>query len=287
MPLVDLHLHSTASDGTWTPEEVVRQAAVAGVQFMALTDHDTMEGRDVAEPLAASLGIEFIPAVELNTDAGGAEMDILGYFADPDVAWFQALLQARQRARIQRARDIVARLQQLGLEIDYERIRELAHGVVARPHIAQAMIEKGYVASQTEAYERYIGFGAPAYVERDALHPTQAMRWVQAAGGVAVLAHPGLLGDDARVKALIDAGLDGLEAYYVFHTPEQTRHYLALAREYGLVVTAGSDAHGPGRAKSHPIGVSVPDDVLQAFRARVEKAYLRRRLERPADLRLS
>ena len=166
--IIDLHLHSTASDGTLSPAEVVA-ASPGGVRAMALTDHDTLEGAAEAAPAAREAGIEFFPAVELNTDAAGMEIDILGYFAGQPRESFQRLLADRAEARIRRAREIVENLNRLGIDISYDRVREIAGGVVARPHIAQAMIEKGYATSQKDAYDRYIGFGAPAYAERDRL----------------------------------------------------------------------------------------------------------------------
>ncbi|MCZ7569898.1 MAG: PHP domain-containing protein [Ardenticatenaceae bacterium] len=279
--IIDLHVHSTASDGTLSPGEVVNQAANASVQIVALTDHDTLDGATEAAPAAAAVGITLLRAVELNTDASGAEVDILGYFWEEPPDWFQAFLIGRQNDRIRRAKAIVARLTELGLPISYARVRELAHGIVARPHIAQAMIERGYVASQREAYERYIGFGAPAYAERDELDPQTAIAYVQAAGGLAVLGHPGLIGNDDIVEIVIGAGIDGLEAYYAFHSPEETARYLAVAQRYDLAVTAGSDAHGPGRKKSRPIGVPVPDDLWPAFERRLRAAVERQRPRLP------
>lgn len=270
--IIDLHLHTTASDGTLSPPEVVRQAAAAGAQTIAFTDHDTMAGVEAAIPLAQELGIELIAGVELNTDAQGAEVDILAYFLPPYDESFQTLLQARQKDRIRRARDIIVKLNELGLHITYERVREIAPGIVARPHIAQAMIEKNYVATQAEAYEQYIGFGAPAYVERDDLHPAQAIRYVRDAGGLPIIAHPGLIGNDDLVLALLQAGAAGLEAYYPEHTARDIEHYLKMARTQRVIVTAGSDCHGPGRKKSYPIGsIAVPPEVLFDFKACLEK----------------
>jgi len=220
-------------------------------------------------------------AVELNTDASGAEVDILGYFLETPPAWFQATLAQRHEARVKRAQGIVERLTELGLPIRYERVRELAQGVVTRPHVAQAMIEQGYVASQREAYKRYIGFGAPAYVERDSLHPITAMRNVQAAGGLAIVAHPGLVQSQDVVMELVEAGVDGLEAYYPFHTEQQREHYISLAAEHDLVVSAGSDAHGPGRAKAEAIGVTVPDALWPSLEDALKKGAERRSEDGP------
>lgn len=274
--IIDLHLHSTASDGTLSPAEVVAAARQAGVRAMALTDHDTLEGAAEAAPAAREAGIEFFPAVELNTDAAGMEIDILGYFAGQPRESFQRLLADRAEARIRRAREIVENLNRLGIDISYDRVREIAGGVVARPHIAQAMIEKGYATSQKDAYDRYIGFGAPAYAERDRLTPEQAIQAVLEGGGLPVVAHPGLVEDDAMVERLLQAGAAGLEAYYVFHTPEQVQTYREMAARYGAIVTCGTNSHGPGRSKAQPIGsMPCPAEVLDIFREKVEEASRR------------
>ena len=279
--LIDLHLHSTASDGTWTPSEVVQRAQQAGVQVMALTDHDTLAGAHEAAPEAERRGIHFLLGVELNTDAGGAEIDILGYFLQEPPVWFQEFIASRQAARVDRARAIVVRLNALGLPVRYERVRELAQGIVARPHVAQAMIEQGHATSQRDAYKRYIGFGAPAYVERDSLHPVTAMQYVKRAGGLAIVAHPGLVDDEEAVRSLVASGASGLEVYYAFHTPDQTAAWLKLARERGLLITAGSDAHGPGRAKSKDIGVAVSGDLWPALQRGLQQAWERRAPQPP------
>jgi 3',5'-nucleoside bisphosphate phosphatase len=251
---------------------------------MALTDHDTLAGAREAAAAAEALGIRLLPGVELNTDAAGLEIDILGYFLEAPAAWFLDFLEARQAARIQRAQAMVERLNALGVHIRYERVRSLAHGALCRPHLAQALIEQGYAASQREVYQRYIGFGAPAYVERDRLDPLQAIGYIQAAGGLASVAHPGLVDDPAAVTALVEAGVDGLEAYYPLHTPEQSADYLALAQQRNLAVTAGSDAHGPGRTKSGAIGVAVAEDVWPALQRRLEQARHRRQPQPPFAL---
>ncbi len=264
---VDLHIHSTASDGTWTPAEIVERAHAAGLGLIALTDHDTLGGVPQAQAAAAALGMRVLAAVEFNTDAIGREIDILGYFdvlpTDPAL---RNILQTRERARVDRAMAIVAKLQAIGLPVSYDRVREIAGGIVARPHVAQAMMEKGYVTNQHEAYERYLGMGAPAFVAHDLFHPAEAIRAIRHAGGLPIVAHPGLIGDDASVQMLIDAGVGGLEAYYPEHSAETVARYSALAKANHLVVTAGTDCHGPGRKKSYPIGsVTLPEADQAAF----------------------
>ena len=268
----DLHLHTTASDGTWTPQEVVRQAVAFSMQAIAFTDHDTLVGFWEAEPLAAETEIELFAGVELNTDIEGFEVDILGYFAGTPGTAFLAMLDGRQQGRIVRAQEITRKLNAIGLDIDYGRVREIAHGAVCRPHIAQAMIEQGIVQNQHEAYRQYLGLGAPAHVEHDELDAVEAIRQVRSAGGVPVIAHPGLIGNDDLVVRLIQVGAEGLEAYYPEHSSEDKRRYVDMARRHDLIVTAGTDCHGPGRKKSYPMGsVAAPPELLSEFRTRLRR----------------
>ncbi len=284
---VDLHVHSTASDGTWTPAQVVAEAGKAGVELLALTDHDTMEGARQAIGSAGASGIRFVPGIEFNTDVPGHEIDILGYFREiPSDPAFIAILRKRDAARIERAREILKKLKSIGIDIPYDRVREIAGGVVARPHIAQAMIEKGYVGSQKEAYRRYIGLGGPAFVEHDPFQATDAISTIRNTGGIPVIAHPGLIRDDSWVEKLIEAGVQGLEVFYPEHTPEQVKHYADLARRAGLLVTAGSDNHGPGRKKSYPLGsMDLPAADRAAFLDALESDWSRHAAETPSGER--
>jgi len=276
--MVDLHVHSTASDGTWTPQEVIAQATRAGLEVLALTDHDTIDGFLIARDAARDQGIRLIPAVEFNTDVTDKEIDILGYFWDmPRDEDLTRILHHRQQDRIRRAREMVQRLNDLGIMVTYDRVRAIAQGVVARPHVAQAMIEQGYVQSQKEAYERYLNLGAPAYVYRDPLHPAEAISWIRRAGGIPVVAHPGLIGDDGVLDALVQAGLMGLEAYYPEHSAEESARYVGFAAQHGLLTTAGSDCHGPGRKKYYPLGsVFLPDVAWEAFSSSLRAAWIAR-----------
>jgi 3',5'-nucleoside bisphosphate phosphatase len=272
---VDLHVHTTFSDGTWTPGQVVAHAKANQVDLLALTDHDTMGGVQEVRTQVAASTIRIIPGVEFNTDVNEHEIDILGYFHDmPIDPEFHAIMLQRSRARIDRALSLIAKLKGLGIVVSYDRVREIAAGVVARPHVAQAMIENGYVSSQKEAYERYIGLGAPAFVPHDPFHPIAAIAAIHRAGGVAVAAHPGLIGDDSLLNELIAAGLDGLEAFYPEHSPEKVAHYRDMAHRNRLLVTAGSDCHGPGRKKSYPLGcMDLPDSERATFCSKLETAW--------------
>lgn len=271
----DLHMHSTASDGTYSPQEVVDQALTVGAVAIAMTDHDTIDGCLEAAPYAKEKGLELFTGVEMNTDAYGSEVDVLGYFWLPSDQQFVSMLKARQVGRIQRAKDIVTKLNELGMDITYDRVREIAHGAVCRPHIIEAMVEKSYVEDQKEAFEKYLGLGRPAHVPHDKVTPEEAIALIKQGGGLPVVAHPGLVENDEVVEKLLQAGAMGLEAYYPMHTEEQIVRYCKLAEKYGAIVTCGSDSHGPKRKKSFPIGsMSAPAEVLSIFRDKLNELYL-------------
>lgn len=260
---VDLHIHTTASDGTSTPQQVVQLAAQRKLRAIAITDHDTVGGILEAKAEGHRLGIEVIPGVEINTDYNHQEIHILGYFIRYKDRDLQTRLENLQKARLIRIRKMVDRLPGLGLPIELKRVLELAgEGSVGRPHIGMAMTEKGYVASVAEAFQRYLGLGRPAFVPRYALTPAEAVRIIRKAGGIAVWAHPGLAQRDCLMAELVEAGLRGLEVYYPEHTPDMVRHYLALAQKYQLVVTGGSDYHGSGTGYRAELG-----DVTVAYEA--------------------
>ena len=271
---IDLHVHSTASDGTLSPAAVVAEARAHGVGILALTDHDTMGG--VAEALAAgeAEGVRVIPGVELNTDSPAGEVHVLGYCIPPEDEAFTALLERRSRARIERAHKMVQRLHELGMPIAFDHVLRLAGGGnIGRPHVARALVEAGYARNVREAFDRWLYRGGPAYVPRDRLTPEEAIAAVKAAGGVPVLAHPGRIADQSVIEELIAAGLEGLECFYPEHSPEQTERYLALARKHGLLVTGGTDFHGPGSTHDTVIGsVSAPAEgaaeLLRRWRER-------------------
>lgn len=299
---IDLHVHSTASDGTLSPSEVVREAHARGLCAIALTDHDTMDG--VAEALQAGmrLGVEVIPGVELNTESTAGEVHVLGYFPPPE-GWspeadpaghgagvvgavidreFYDLLASRRDSRAERARKMVQRLRELGMPLSYEDVlRQAGDAPVGRPHIARALLEAGYVESVKEAFDRWLHRGGPAYVPREKLSPAEAVQAIIDAGGVPVLAHPGRIDGQWVIQELIDAGLEGLECHYPEHTPEQTERYLGLAREHGLVVTGGTDYHGPRSPHDADLGsLPVPPEAVEQLKERVRA--VRRRGRRQA-----
>jgi predicted metal-dependent phosphoesterase TrpH len=244
---VDLHVHSTASDGRLTPAQVIKEAAEKGLSYIALADHDTVDGIAAAKKAAQSYpGLTVIPAIEISTDIPQGEVHILGYFIDYTDAEFLARLEEFKHSRRRRAEQMVAKLEKLGVPVEWERVLELAGtSTIGRPHIAQAMLEKGHVASFKEAFDDYLGHGKPAYVEREKMLPAEAVGIIIKAKGLPVLAHPLTTEDpEGLVTELKPAGLVGLEAYYGEYDAEEVEGLVALAQKHGLIATGGSDFHG-------------------------------------------
>ena len=274
---VDLHLHTTASDGLLTPRALVKAAAASGLRTIAITDHDTTDG--VAEATAAATGLgslTVIPGVELSTAPDPVECHMLGYFVAIAEPVMVSRLRELRLGRTDRGRAMVERLATLGLPLRWERVEQLAGGSVGRPHIARAMVERSYVETVAEAFDRYIGKGRPAYVDRPTLTPTEAVELIHGAGGVAVVAHPlsPLIPDlDVFLRRLVAVGLDGLEVYYGDYTPAQVAELREVARRHGLIATGGSDFHGIEVLPQYVLGgTGVPSSVVAALReARVRR----------------
>jgi predicted metal-dependent phosphoesterase TrpH len=265
--LVDLHVHSTASDGKYAPEAIVSKAAGLGLKYLSLTDHDTIDGIGPAlEAVKNFPGLTFIPGVELSTDLADGEAHILGYFIDYTSPELKKELEKFRNSRSIRARRMVEKLADLGLEIDWARVQEIAgDGAIGRPHIAQAMQEQGYIGSFNEAFDKYIGHGGTAYVEREKITPAEAVALILRCNGLPVLAHPFTVKDpEEMVITLKKAGLIGIEAYYKDNTPEKTEDTLKLAEKYGLIATGGTDYHGIDENREVMLGgVEVPVAAAQ------------------------
>lgn len=251
--LVDLHLHTTASDGTLSPTQLVRLLSERGLRIVAITDHDSLEGLEEARREALSHPhVTLIPGIELGTDTPNGEIHVLGYYLDEDDPELQETLVRFREGRELRARRMVEKLRAMGFLIEWERVAELAEGAIARPHIAQAMVEKGYVAYSYQAFDRYIGRNGPAYVERDKLTPEDAVSLIARHRGLPALAHPADIPDLEEVlRSLVPLGLVGMDVHYGVYTAEQVQRLLALCEQFGLIPLGGSDYHALGN----------PDDV--------------------------
>lgn len=267
MSQVDLHIHSTASDGKFSPEAIVGKAAELGLKVIALTDHDTVDGIPPAlEAARAFPELRFIPGVEISTDLADGEAHVLGYFIDHTSRELDSALEKFRDSRQGRARGMVAKLGALGMDIDWQRVREIAgDGSIGRPHIARAMLEKGYITAFEEAFDKYIGHGGPAYVEREKMTPEAAVGLILRSRGLPVLAHPFTVKEpEAMVVKLKAAGLVGIEAYYKDNTAEETEAMLGLAEKYGLIATGGTDYHGIGDSSEVMLGgVEVPLEAAE------------------------
>ncbi len=267
----DFHCHSTASDGVLSPSELVRLAYDQGVRIMALTDHDSTEG--VAEARrAASAYPDFtlIPGIEMGTDIPGGEVHVLGFFLDPGDPELNSTLGRLRESRRRRGEGMVAKLRELGVDVTWEQVQRFAgDGAVGRPHVAQALLEKGYVSTVSEAFEKYIGRNGPAYVEREKLTPSDAVATIARLGGVACLAHPRDLESlDELLGELKAAGLAAMEVFYKDYLPEEVGHLAAAARRFGLIALGGSDYHGIfGREEPLPGGMysPLPDQSIDAL----------------------
>jgi predicted metal-dependent phosphoesterase TrpH len=276
---VDLHVHSTASDGKYAPEEIVRKAAALGIRYLSLTDHDSVDGIALAVKAASAFPrLTFIPGVEVSTDVAEGEIHILGYFIDYHNQELSDALKRFRTSREGRARGMVDKLAGLGMAIDWKRVREIAgDGAIGRPHIAQAMLEKGYIDSFKEAFDKYIGRDGPAYVEREKMTPEEAVALVLRSGGLPVLAHPFTVKNMEKwVAALKAVGLIGIEAYYKDNTPEETEATLKIADRFGLVATGGTDFHGiEDTGEVMMGGVDVPVKAAKRLIAMANKKSLR------------
>lgn len=247
-PQVDLHLHTTASDGRLTPSRLIDQVAATSLKVIAITDHDTTGGLDEAIAQAARYPhLRLIPGIELSAESNGSEVHLLGYFIDIRDADFQARLARMRDWRVDAARRTVEKLATLGIQISWDRVQELADGVVGRPHVARAMMEAGYIKSMQEAFERYLGDNGIARVPREKLTAVDALELVHALGGAAVLAHPRTVTEVDRVVAeLAQSGLDGIEVYAEKYMPDQRAQFHKVARKHGLIECGGSDYHANG-----------------------------------------
>lgn len=256
LALYDLHTHTTASDGRLRPRELVHEAVRKGVRAFAVTDHDTVEGVDEARDEATRLGLELIPGIEVSATCAGISVHVLGLFIRHREPWLtEFFAQARER-RIERIHRIVEKLAGEGIEIESSEVfAKSSHGTVGRPHVAEVLVERGFVATAAEAFDRYLGHRAPAYVGYEKITCRDAIELIRRAGGVASLAHPGLLEQDSIIPKMVDAGLQAIEVFHSEHSPSKVSEYLGIAARHQLLITGGSDFHaadGAGRTLGCP-----------------------------------
>ncbi|MFN7921133.1 MAG: PHP domain-containing protein [Bryobacteraceae bacterium] len=279
--MIDLHAHTTASDGTYTPQQLVQEAREIGLDALSITDHDTFEGYDEACPLAERIGLPLVCGIELSTKLAQREgraksVHLLGYFLSGPAAEFREWIVSLQRARHERNVKLAMRLQSMGIDVTIEEVRAIGRSMAGRPHFARLLMEKGYVRTLQEAFDRYLDESAEAYVEKQDPSLEEGIRRIVSGGGIASLAHPVRLGASGDREAwligqIVAMGLPAIEIYHSDHTPDHVARYQALAERHTLAVTGGSDFHGdnkPGvRLGSGKSGnVRVPNTVLERLR---------------------
>lgn len=263
----DLHIHSTHSDGLLTPEQIVRTAKEVGLAAIAISDHDAVSAIDPAKRTGKLLNIEVVPAIEMSCLHGKSDVHILGFFLDYHNPDLLAFLDKVQRKRLKRAEEMVARLNEQGVALDVKRVLDIAHGgALGRPHIAQALLERGYVKTMDEAFMKFIGYHSPAYVPKMEIAPLEAIDLIKHYGGIPVAAHPGSYGDDDLLASLIAAGLMGVEVYHPDHNDAQADHYLEIAQKNGLFITGGSDCHGGRKGRIALGDTRIPYRYLAAMK---------------------
>jgi hypothetical protein len=268
----DLHLHTKFSDGTYTPEELTAEAKRCGLAAVALTDHDTIEGCARMATACREAGIEFIPASELTAEQDGEELHLLGYFLNVEHPRLLSELAKFQAVRQERIREMVARINQLNIPLQAEAVFTLANcRAPGRPHVARALVQAGLCRNLDEAFERFLRKGRPAWVPKYRISAADAIALIHEAGGLAVLAHPGLNKSDDVIPALVQAGLDGIECFHTKHSTLMGEHYLEIADHHHLLVTGGSDCHGLNKGKPLIGTIKIPYEHVEHMKDKVLK----------------
>jgi predicted metal-dependent phosphoesterase TrpH len=264
--MIDLHMHTNASDGRSTPEELVRRASEVGIRTLSVTDHDTMASVPAAARAAAAAGMELVPGIEMTAVYAGRDVHVLGYYVDANARELREHTDTQRTSRVQRAREIAERLAALGAPIDIDGLVARAPAgdakSLARPQIARALVEAGHVASVQDAFDRFLAEGRPAYLPNAGKSPEDVVGIIVRAGGIASLAHPGAMDQDELIPTLAQVGLAAIEVYHCAHDETARQRYQDLARRHGLAVSGGSDYHGEGVRRAEffgKIGVSAEE----------------------------
>ncbi|MDZ4741852.1 MAG: PHP domain-containing protein [Verrucomicrobiota bacterium] len=266
--ICDLHLHSTCSDGTDSPSEVVRRAAEKGFRAISLTDHDTVQGLKVFHQAGKEYGVETINGVEITSEINGREIHILGYFVDMDDPVLLSSLKDQENHRLTRVSRMLVKLQALGLQISEEDMKVYSDkGTVGRPHLAMALVQKGYAHSIDDAFGRYLIRSGSAFVEKPRISAKEAIRVIRASSGVAILAHPGITHVDTSIRNLVAQGLQGIEVWHIRHDEKQNMRYLKICHELNLAATGGSDCHGHLKGPELMGKVRVPYERVEQLKS--------------------
>lgn len=271
--VVDLHLHTTASDGACEPAILVDRAWRAGIRTMSVTDHDTVDALAEAERIATSSGIAFVPGIEITAVHDRRDVHMLGYFIDRDDASLGEFLEKQRADRVRRVAEMADKLAAMGKPVDRDALLAPRRGgrSLGRPMVAKALVQAGHVADMRQAFEQLIGEGRPAFIPRSGPEPVEVIAIIRRARGLASLAHPGLLKRDDLIPEMVDAGLTAVEAFHSDHDPTTTEHYLSLADRHGILVTGGSDYHGnPDHRQSAFGNVGLPRDRFEQLAARAK-----------------
>jgi predicted metal-dependent phosphoesterase TrpH len=280
----DLHLHTTFSDGTYSPEELAAEARRFALVAVALTDHDTVEGCPRMKAACDSAQIEFIPATEITAEINGIELHMLGYFLDVENPVLLRQMNDFQKGRQERIREIVARLRKLQVPLEEADVFRLANcKSPGRPHVARALIQRKVCATLDEAFERFLKKNRPGWVPKEKVSASEALALIHEAGGLAVVAHPGLARTEEALPALLESGIDGIECFHTKHSPAASEYYVSVAEEHNLLITGGSDCHGMNKGKPLIGSIKLPYEYVRQLKSRLASDHPARRPSLPVS----